>query len=361
MRPRGLHLDERHITIDGRRAVGALVDFGLYFFHNAAVLRENGSGPYFYLPKLESHLEARLWNDVFSAAEETLGIPHGTVRATALIGTVPAAFEMSEILYELRKHASGLDADWPDYLFSVLKHFRDAGPGFVLPDRHAMTASAPFLRAFADLLVHTCHAHGAFAIGGTAVVVPACRDTAAGRRALTGVQQDKLLEAAAGFDGSWVAHPDLVPVCRAVFDRVLGARPNQLDRHRTDVHVAAAQLLDLTGAGGTRSVAGLRADVTLGVRYLASWLAGTGATAIDDERVDTAIAEIARTQVWQWLHNGVTLDTGEPVTADLVRALIAEAPLGDDDPETARRLYERVALADDFVEFLTIPAYELID
>lgn len=366
MRPRGWHLDERHLTFDGRRAVGALVDFGLYFFHNATALLERGSGPYFYLPKLESHLEARLWNDVFTAAQQALGVPHGTVRATVLIETIPAAFEMEEILYELREHASGLNAGRWDYLFSIIKYFRDAGPEFVLPDRGDVTMTAPFMRAYTELLVRTCHRRGAFAMGGMAAFIPNRRDPEVTEQALAKVHEDKRREAGDGFDGSWVAHPDLVPICAAEFDAVLGERPNQLDRLREDVSVTAAQLLDVRATPGAATEAGLRAAVDVGVRYLASWLSGNGAAAIHNLMEDAATAEISRSQVWQWVRNAVVLDTGVKVTTPLVREVLAatRAALADQLPAEfltpAVELFEQVALAEEFPDFLTLPAYERI-
>ncbi|HEY3717201.1 MAG TPA: malate synthase A [Jatrophihabitantaceae bacterium] len=358
VRPRGWHLPERHLSIDGRPAVGALVDFGLHFFHNADALVRKGSGPYYYLPKMESHLEARLWNDVFVTAQDALSIPRGTVRATVLIETIPAAFEMDEILYELRAHASGLNAGRWDYLFSIIKYFRDAGPAYVLPDRADVTMTAPFMRAYTELLVHTCHRRGAFAMGGMAAFIPSRRDPDVNERALAKVRDDKLREAGDGFDGSWVAHPDLVPVCAQVFDDVLGARPNQLDRLREDVTPDAKALIDLHGVGGAVTGRGLRANISVGVRYLQSWLDGIGAAAIDNLMEDAATAEISRSQVWQWVHGGVQLaDTGDTVTAELVRAVLDELGFTG----TARDLFEQVALADDFATFLTLPAYELID
>jgi malate synthase len=366
MRPRGWHLDERHLTFDGRRGVGALVDFGLYFFHNAAELLRRGSGPYFYLPKMESHLEARLWNDVFTHAQETLGIPHGTVRATVLIETIPAAFEMEEILYELREHASGLNAGRWDYLFSIIKYFRDAGADFVLPDRNDVTMTAPFMRAYTELLVRTCHKRGAFAMGGMAAFIPNRRDPEVTEKALAKVHDDKRREAADGFDGSWVAHPDLVPICAEEFDAVLGERPNQLDTLRADVSVSAADLLNVKATPGAATEAGLRAAVDVGVRYIASWLSGNGAAAIHNLMEDAATAEISRSQVWQWMRNGVVLDTGATVTADLVRDVLAEThkALADVLPaeflDSAVELFEQVALADEFPDFLTLPAYERI-
>src|SRR4051794_3183722 len=371
VRPRGWHLDERHLPVDGAPAVGALVDFGLYFFHNAAELLERGSGPYFYLPKMESYHEAALWNDVFTHAQEALGIPVGTIRATVLIETIPAAFEMEEILYALRPHLSGLNAGRWDYLFSLIKYFRD-NPAMVLPDRAAVTMTAPFMRAYTELLVSTCHRRGALAIGGMAAFIPSRRDPAVNEVALVKVREDKEREAGDGFDGSWVAHPDLVPVCREVFDRVLGDRPNQLDRLRPDVSVDAAQLLDVAATPGEVTEAGLRSNVPVPLKYLEAWRRGNGAVAINNLMEDAATAEISRSQVWQWIHNGVRLPDGTEITADLVGriedeelAKIREA-LGDqawahsrfDD---ARKLFERVALADDFADFLTTAAYDSID
>ncbi len=367
-RPRGWHFDERHLLIDGTPTVGALVDFGLYFFHNAAELITRGSGPYFYLPKMESHLEARLWNDVFSYSEQRLGIEAGTIRATVLIETIPAAFEMDEILFELSDHASGLNAGRWDYLFSVIKYFRDAGPQFVLPDRAAVTMTAPMMRAYTELLVSTCHRRGAVAMGGMAAFIPSRRDPEVNRVALAKVREDKEREARDGFDGSWVAHPDLVPICREVFDRVLGERHNQLDRRRDDVAVTAAELLDVSSVGGVVTQAGLRNNIEVALRYLEAWLRGSGAVGIHNLMEDAATAEISRSQVWQWVHNSTVLDTGEPVTADLVRSIAASelasiaAEMGDkafaaSRFELAREVFEEVALADDFVDFLTLPAY----
>ena len=362
VRPRGWHLDERHLPVDGEPAVGALVDFGLYFFHNAHELIERGSGPYFYLPKMESYKEAELWNEVFVFAQDTLGIPQGTVRATVLIETIPAAFEMEEILYALRPHLSGLNAGRWDYLFSLIKYFRD-NPSMILPDRAAVTMTAPFMRAYTELLVSTCHRRGAFAIGGMAAFIPSRRDPAVNEIALAKVREDKEREAADGFDGSWVAHPDLVPVCKEVFDRVLGDRPNQLDRLRPDVHVEAAQLLDVTSAGGAVTEEGLRNNISVGLQYLQSWLLGNGAVAINNLMEDAATAEISRSQIWQWIHNEVKLPSGEPITAELVARLEDEelSKLGADEYREARKLFERVALSDDFPDFLTTVAYGSID
>jgi len=342
---------------------GSLVDFGLYVFHCAEPQLARGSGPYFYLPKLESHLEARLWNDAFVLAEQRLDLPKSTIRATVLIETIPAAFEMEEILYELREHSAGLNAGRWDYMFSVIKKFRTRGGNFLLPDRNAVTMTAPFMRAYARLLVRTCHRRGAHAIGGMAAFIPSRRDPQVNQVALAKVRDDKTREAYDGFDGSWVAHPDLVPVCREIFDEVLGDRPHQLDATREDVTVTAAQLLDIAGTPGQRTDAGLRNAVSVGIQYLAAWLRGTGAVAIFNLMEDAATAEISRSQVWQWLHNGVTLDdTGVTVTRELVEQ-VADEEIGklDGDPvayEAARALFMEVAVADEFVDFLTLPAYE---
>jgi malate synthase len=369
-RPRGWHLDEKHISVDGEPVAGALVDFGLHFFHNAAVLLAAGYGPYYYLAKTESHLEARLWNDVFSVAEETVGVPAGSVRATVLIETITAAFEMDEILYELREHASGLNAGRWDYLFSVIKNFRDAGPEFVLPDRSAVTMTAPFMRAYTELLVSTCHRRGAFAMGGMAAFIPSRRDPEVNERALAQVRADKEREANDGFDGSWVAHPDLVPVCREVFDGVLGDRPNQLDRLRDDVRVTAAELLDIAATGGVVTEAGVRANASVALQYLAAWLRGNGAVGINNLMEDAATAEISRSQLWQWIHQKVILDSGVPVTREYVRQVLDEEyeALGESataagSAETlvvAKDLFATVALADDYAEFLTLPGYDAI-
>ncbi|HEY0000125.1 MAG TPA: malate synthase A [Actinoplanes sp.] len=371
MRPRGWHLDERHLPVDDEPAVGALVDFGLYFFHNAKELLERGSGPYFYLPKMESHKEAELWNDVFTYAQEALGVPVGTIRATVLIETIPAAFEMEEILYALRPHISGLNAGRWDYLFSIIKYFRD-NPTMVLPDRASVTMTAPFMRAYTELLVSTCHRRGAFAMGGMAAFIPSRRDPAVNEVALAKVREDKEREAGDGFDGSWVAHPDLVPVCQEIFDRVLGDRPNQLDKQRPDVAVDPIKLLSVAATPGEVTEAGLRSNVSVALQYLEAWLRGNGAVGINNLMEDAATAEISRSQVWQWIHNGVRLADGTEITADLVGrfedeelAKIREA-IGDEAWaasrfDDARKLFERVALADDFADFLTTVAYDAID
>ncbi|GHC54532.1 malate synthase A [Streptomyces cinnamoneus] len=366
MRPRGWHLDERHLTVDGRPVPGALADFGLYFFHNARRLLDLGRGPYFYLPKTESHLEARLWNDVFVFAQEYVGLDRGTIRATVLIETITAAYEMEEILYELREHASGLNAGRWDYLFSLVKNFRDGGEKFVLPDRNAVTMTAPFMRAYTELLVRTCHKRGAHAIGGMAAFIPSRRDPEVNAVALEKVRADKNREAADGFDGSWVAHPDLVPVARACFDAVLGDRPHQKDRLREDVAVTADQLIAVGSLQARPTAAGLRNAVQVGIRYIEAWLRGVGAVAIFHLMEDAATAEISRSQIWQWVNAGVVLDTGEKVTEALVRRMAAEerAAAGDDAAGTWQQAHDlllEVALSEDYADFLTLPAYELLD
>jgi malate synthase len=368
VRPRGWHLDEKHLLVDGQRVSGSLFDFALYFAHCARRQLDKGKGPYFYLAKIESHLEARLWNDAFNLAQDLLGIPRGTIRATVLIETIPAAFEMEEILYELREHSAGLNAGRWDYLFSIIKKFRTRGREFVLPERNAVTMTAPFMRAYTELLVKTCHDRGAHAMGGMAAFIPSRRDPEVNARALAKVRDDKARESSDGFDGSWVAHPDLVPVCQEVFDSVLGDRPNQLDKLRDDVNVSAADLLAIAKTPGGITEAGLRNNISVGLQYLASWLAGTGAVAIFNLMEDAATAEISRSQVWQWLHNDVTLAGGEQVTADLVERLIGEelatiseqygAAFDAARFDQAVALFKEVALADDYVDFLTIPAYE---
>jgi malate synthase len=368
VRPRGWHLPEKHLLIDGQRASGSLVDFALYFTHCARRQLEKGKGPYFYLAKMESHLEARLWNDAFVLAQDALGVPQGTIRATVLIETIPAAFEMQEILYELRDHSAGLNAGRWDYQFSIIKKFRTRGRDFVLPDRNAVTMTAPFMRAYTELLVKTCHARGAHAMGGMAAFIPNRRDPEVTERALAKVREDKTRESRDGFDGSWVAHPDLVPICREIFDGVLGDAPNQLSKQRDDVHVTAAQLLDIKDTPGDITETGLRNDVSVGLQYLANWLAGNGAVAIFNLMEDAATAEISRSQIWQWLHNDIKLADGPVVTRDLVEQIIGEelttikAQLGEAYDsgryEQATSLFTEVALADEYVDFLTLPAYE---
>jgi malate synthase len=355
VRPRGWHLPERHVLVDGEPASASLFDFGLYFFHNAQRLLSRGSGPYLYLPKLESHLEARLWNDVFDFAEEELDVPPGSIKATVLIETILAAFEMEEILYELREHSAGLNAGRWDYIFSVIKKFHDR-PEFVLPDRAQVTMTVPFMRAYTELLVKSSHRRGAHAMGGMAAFVPSRRDPEVNEAALEGVREDKVREANDGFDGTWVAHPDLVGVATAEFDRVLGERPNQVERLREEVSVTAPDLLDVRVPGGDVSEDGIRNDVSVGLRYLESWLRGVGAVAIYNLMEDAATAEIARSQIWQWLRHG-------RVEEERVRRFADEelAEPGEGRWEDAREVFESVALAGEFVEFLTLPAYERID
>jgi malate synthase len=369
MRPRGWHLDERHLQVDGRPVPGALVDFGLYFFHNAQRLLDLGKGPYFYLPKTESHLEARLWNEIFVFAQDYVGIPQGSVRATVLIETITAAYEMEEILYELRDHASGLNAGRWDYLFSIVKNFRDGGEKFVLPDRNAVTMTAPFMRAYTELLVRTCHKRGAHAIGGMAAFIPSRRDAEVNKVAFEKVRADKDREAGDGFDGSWVAHPDLVPIAMESFDKVLGDRPNQKDRLREDVDVKASDLIAIDSLDAKPTYAGLVNAVQVGIRYIEAWLRGLGAVAIFNLMEDAATAEISRSQIWQWINAEVVLDNGEQVTAELARKVAAEelanirAEIGDEafaagNWQQAHDLLLTVSLDEDYADFLTLPAYE---
>ena len=371
VRPRGWHLPERHVLVDGQPISGSLFDFGLHMFHNGKRLLEKGSGPYFYLPKLESHLEARLWNDVFVQAQEELGIPRGSIRATVLIETVLAAFEMEEILYELREHSAGLNAGRWDYIFSIIKKFRNRGD-MVLPDRAQITMTVPFMRAYTELLVRTCHRRGAHAMGGMAAFIPSRRDAQVNETALARVREDKVREAGDGFDGTWVAHPDLVPVATEVFDGTLGNRPNQIERQREDVTTTGDQLIEVAIPGGKVTEEGLRNNISVGIQYLESWLRGNGAVAIFNLMEDAATAEISRSQVWQWQRNGVRLDEGPTVSADLVRELEQEelekieAAIGKEAFaagrfDEARRLFEEVALADHFDEFLTLPAYAKLE
>ncbi|MFB6392222.1 malate synthase A [Polymorphospora lycopeni] len=364
VRPRGWHLVEKHIVIDGRPVSASLVDFGLYLFHCARRQLDAGRGPYFYLPKLETHREARLWNDVFVFAQRYLGIPQGTIRATTLIETITAAFEMEEILYELREHSAGLNAGRWDYIFSVIKNFGQ-WPDYVLPDRVDVTMTVPFMRAYTELLVRTCHKRGAHAIGGMAAFIPS-RDPAVNEVALGKVRADKEREAGDGFDGSWVAHPGLVPVCREVFDAVLADRPNQLDRLRDDVFVTAADLLAVDKTPGQVSLAGVRSNIAVALRYFDAWIAGTGAVAIFDLMEDAATAEIARCQVWQWQAHGTPLADGGVVTADLVRSLVAEESAklarGRSGADRERALaaatvFDQNALAEDLPAFFTTDAY----
>jgi malate synthase len=345
VRPRGWHLVERHAQVDGEPVSASLFDFGLVMYHNADELLERGSGPYFYLPKLESHLEARLWAQAFTLAEETLGLPSGSIRCTVLIETILGAFEMEEILYELRDYGCALNAGRWDYIFSTIKKL-----GAELPDRAQVTMTVPFMRAYTQLLVRSCHRRDAHAIGGMAAFIPSRRDPEVNEIALAKVRDDKERESGDGFDGTWVAHPDLVPVATEVFDRVLGKRENQVDRLRDDVHVTAAELTDFRVPGGEVTDAGLHVNVSVGVRYLDSWLHGVGAAAIDNLMEDAATAEISRAQVWTWVKAG-------RFTPERVHSEIDAVDAGDG----AKELFADVALGDPFVEFLTLPAYERLD
>ncbi|MET9953349.1 malate synthase A [Streptomyces sp. NPDC006339] len=369
MRPRGWHLEERHLTVDGRPVPGALVDFGLYFFHNAQRLIDLGKGPYFYLPKTESHLEARLWNEIFVFAQDYVGIPQGTVRATVLIETITAAYEMEEILYELRDHAAGLNAGRWDYLFSIVKNFRDGGQKFVLPDRNAVTMTAPFMRAYTELLVRTCHKRGAHAIGGMAAFIPSRKDPEVNKVAFEKVKADKDREAGDGFDGSWVAHPDLVPIAMASFDAVLGDKPNQKDRLREDVSVAPGDLIAIDSLDARPTYEGLRNAVQVGIRYIEAWLRGLGAVAIFNLMEDAATAEISRSQIWQWINAEVVFENGRKATPELAREVAAEelAAIREEIGEEAfaagkwqqaHDLLLHVSLDADYADFLTLPAYD---
>jgi malate synthase len=370
VRPRGWHLTDKHLLVDGAPISASLFDFGLHFFQNARRLLDKGSGPYFYLPKLESHLEARLWNDVFNFAQDALEIPRGSIKATVLIETFPAAFEMEEILYELRNHSAGLNAGRWDYIFSLIKKFR-ARREFILPDRMQVTMAVPFMRAYTELLVKTCHGREAHAIGGMAAFIPSRRDPEVNEVALTKVTEDKVREASAGFDGTWVAHPDLVPVAQKVFDEVLGQNSNQVSRKREDAAVTSSDLLNVAVPGGEITEAGVRNNVTVAIHYVESWLRGAGAVAIFNLMEDAATAEISRSQIWQWLHWGVTVREGRKVDAawineiaseelDRIRESTGEEAYNRSRFDDARRIFEQVALGKDFVEFLTVPAYEHI-
>ncbi len=365
VRPRGWHLVERHVTVDGRPVSASLFDFGLYLFHNARALLDRGTGPYFYLPKMESHREARLWNDVFVAAQEWVGIPRGTIRATVLIETILAALEMEEILHELREHAAGLNAGRWDYIFSAIKKFRQR-PATMLPDRAQVTMTVPFMRAYTELLVKTCHRRGAHAMGGMAAFVPSRRDAKVNETALARVREDKLRESADGFDGTWVAHPDLVPVARQVFDGVLGPKPNQKDRQRPEVNVSAEQILDVRVPGGTVSAAGVKSNVSVALQYLESWMRGGGAVAIYNLMEDTATAEISRAQLWQWLRHGADVDGARFSRAMYERVRDAEiaalsAAEGHTRLRDAAALLDELVLGEDFAEFLTLPGERYLE
>ncbi|QIK64915.1 malate synthase A [Leucobacter viscericola] len=366
MRPRGWHLVEKHIRftdVQGQSgaASGSLVDFGLYAFHNARELVARGRGPYFYIAKLESSEEAKLWDDIFTFTEQTLGLAHGTIRATVLIETLPAAFEMEEILYVMRDHIAGLNAGRWDYIFSIIKNYRGRGARFVLPDRSEVTMTVPFMRAYTELLVKTCHKRGAHAIGGMSAFIPNRRDPEVTARAEEKVRADKNREANDGFDGTWVAHPDLISVAQAEFDAVLGDRPNQIERQRDDVHVTAAELLDVH-IGRDVTDAGVRDNVSIGLRYIEAWLRGLGAVAIDNLMEDAATAEISRSQIWQWIHQDQTTAEGTRITREWVAEVLQETldsfeRFEGDRYNDAAELFADVALGDDFPTFLTVPAY----
>lgn len=362
IRPRGWHLIEAHMLVDGKPISASIFDFGIWFFHNARELLARGSGPYLYLPKLESHLEAALWNRMFIAVQEALDIPHGSIRATVLIETVLAAFEMDEILFELREHAAGLNAGRWDYIFSIIKKFRSRSD-MILPDRGSVTMSVPFMRAYTELLVQTCHRRGAHAIGGMSAFIPSRRDPDVNEKALTAVGADKQRESSDGFDGTWVAHPDLVPVAREIFDAVLSDRPNQKDRLRPEVKVTPRDLVDVAVPDGHVTEAGARANVSIGLSYLASWLAGNGAAAINNLMEDAATAEISRSQLWQWRTHSVALEDGSRMTAERYTAIRDEelatlqCSLPDFPWADAAALLDELVLSDDFAEFLTLSAY----
>jgi malate synthase len=371
VRPRGLHLPESHLSFDGASGSGSLVDFGLFAFHGAPRLAAQGLGAYLYLPKMEHHLEARLWNEVLAFAEDALGLDRGTFRATVLIETLPAAFQMEEMLFELRDHSYGMNAGRWDYIFSAIKTFRER-PDAVLPDRAAVTMTVPFMRAYTELLVRTCHGRGAFAMGGMAALIPSRTDAEANERAIAAVRADKEREAGDGFDGTWVAHPDVVGVATAAFDAVLGERPNQIDRRRDDVRPDAAALADLGSTPGKVTEAGLRSNVSIGFQYISFWLGGRGAVGLNNMMEDAATAEISRSQIWQWIHNGTTLEDGTVIDRDLVSGILDEelerirVDVGQETweagrPEETRRVFEEVALGADFPDFLTEKAYPLLD
>ncbi|HEY4770370.1 MAG TPA: malate synthase A [Myxococcales bacterium] len=361
VRPRGWHLPEKHLQVDGKPVSGALADFGLFFFHNARETLDRGTGPYFYLPKIESHLEARLWNDVFVLAQEKLGIPRGSVRATVLIETLPAAFEMDEILYELRDHSGGLNAGRWDYIFSLIKKLRTRRD-LILPDRQQITMTVPFMRAYTELLVKTCHRRGAHAMGGMAPFIPTRKNPEINEKALAQTRSDKEREVKDGFDGTWVAHPDLVPIAKEVFDRKLG-KPHQKERLREEVRVEAPELQDIKVPGGTISEGGVRNNISVALQYLSAWLGGNGAVAIFNLMEDAATAEISRAQLWQWVQNGAKLDDGRPIDRALYEKLrdeeLAKLPASP-QLQQARRILDDLVLGV-FVEFLTLPAYELLE
>jgi malate synthase len=372
VRPRGWHLPEKHVLLHGQPVSGSLFDFGLYFLNNVRRLLDKGSGPYFYLPKLESHLEARLWNNVFNFAEDELLLPRGTIKATVLIETILAAFEMDEILYELRDHIAGLNAGRWDYIFSIIKKFSQ-DQSFIFPDRAQITMTVPFMRAYTELLVQTCHKRGAHAIGGMAAFIPSRKDPQVNEIALARVREDKLRESSDGFDGTWVAHPDLVPVARQVFDDALGDQPHQKERLRQEVQVSPEDLLNFHIEGGQISEAGFRLNINVGLQYLDSWLSGSGAVGIYNLMEDAATAEISRAQVWQWLHRpAAVLADGRPVSPDLyrrfcseelekIRASYADAGYTSSNLENATPIFDQLATSGEFIDFLTLKAYDSLE
>lgn len=370
VRPRGLHLPERHLRLEHGFAAGALVDFGLFVVHCARRLVERGQGVYLYLPKLEHHLEARWWNDVISWSEDSLGLERGDVRATILIETLPAAFQMDEILFELREHSNGLNAGRWDYIFSMIKSFREQ-PAFLLPDRDDIKMTVPFMKAYTDLLVQTCHARGAFAMGGMSALVPSRSDVEATARAAESVRTDKEREARAGFDGTWVAHPDVVPVAMRAFDAVLGGQPNQIGRRQDVARISDTQLLDVGSTPGQVTELGLRRNINIAFQYISHWLRGRGAVAINNMMEDAATAEISRAQIWQWIRHRATLSDGREVSAALVEEFVQQEMTNIRDlvglevweasmPEETLEIFRRTALADDFPDFLTLPAYDVL-
>ncbi|HUJ24605.1 MAG TPA: malate synthase A [Myxococcales bacterium] len=362
VRPRGWHLNEKHLECEGRQVSGSLADFGLFMFHNARETLDRGSGPYFYLPKIESHLEARLWNDVFVFAQDKLKIPRGSVRATVLVETLPAAFEMDEILYELRDHASGLNAGRWDYIFSLIKKFRTRRD-LILPDRQKVTMTVPFMRAYTELLVKTCHMRGAHAMGGMAPFIPTRKNPEINEKALAQTRSDKEREANDGFDGTWVAHPDLVSTAREAFEKKLAGKPHQKERLRPEVSVQAAELQDTRIPGATISESGVRNNITVAMQYLASWLGGNGAAAIFNLMEDAATAEISRAQLWQWVQNGARLEDGRTIDRALYSKFrdeeIGKLPASPQLSQ-ARDILDSLVLGD-FVDFLTLPAYQMLE
>jgi malate synthase len=364
VRPRGWHLDEKHMVVDGKPVPGGLFDFGLYFFHNARQLLENGSGPYFYLPKMESHLEARLWNDVFKLAQDELGLLHGTIKATVLIETILAAFETEEILYELRQHSAGLNCGRWDYIFSFIKKFRNK-TDFVLPDRALVTMTAHLMRSYSLLVIRNCHKRGVHAMGGMAAQIPIKNNPEANEQALNKVRADKLREANDGHDGTWVAHPGLVPIAMEIFDEVM-PQPNQVSRQRDDVQVTSADLLQVPTGAITEH--GVRWNIKVGIQYLEAWLGGNGCVPLYSLMEDAATAEISRTQIWQWLHHQAKLDDGRPLTPELYDQMLGEELTAIREEIGAERydsgkfplasdLFTQMAKAEPFVDFLTLPAY----